>query len=183
MSVLLGKHSNVPSPLVSTEIAYRTWVDDDRGSSIGQGSLDGIVRGEVGLVLWNPAWWPGLRSLSGRGAVTTVRSALAFGATVPVRRHAVRGDETPCSDHLAAPAAVGTTDVGSMLLFLCISCGCSKAHVLSPHIFPAGSMKHVTAWKSAHELMVLKVRLTYGALVVVSFVPNEVVGPEACLGA
>ena len=44
-------------------------------------------------------------------------------------------------------------------------------------------MKHVTAWKSVHELMVLKVRLADGALVVVSFVPDEVFGSEACLGA
>ena len=94
------------SPFVSTEIAYRTWINDDRGSSIGQGSLNGIVRGEVGLVLWDPAWWSGLRSLSNRGAVTTVRPALAFGATVPVRRHAVQGDETPSCDHLAVPAAL-----------------------------------------------------------------------------
>ena len=44
-------------------------------------------------------------------------------------------------------------------------------------------MKHVTAWKSAHELMVLKVRQADGALVVISFVPDEVIGSEACLGA
>ena len=44
-------------------------------------------------------------------------------------------------------------------------------------------MKHVTAWKSAHELMVLKVRHADGALVVISFVPNDVIGSEACLGA
>ena len=177
MSVLLGQHSNLLGPFVSTEIAYRTWVHDDRGSPIGQGCLDGVVRGEVGLILWDPAWWSRLRSLSCRGITTTVGSALTFRAVVAVRRHAVWGDERPCCDNFAAPAAVGTADRRTALLLI------RMARVLSPHVVPAASMKHVTARKSAHELMVLEARHADGALVVISFVPNDVVGSEACLVA
>ena len=70
-----------------------------------------------------------------------------------------------------------------MLLFSFVSCNCSKAHALSLHVLPASCMEHVTAWKSAHELMVLRLCHADGALVVVSFVQDEVFGLEACLVA
>ena len=65
--------------------------------------------------------------------------------------------------------------------FLFIGCLCSKAHTLSLHVLPARCMEHVTAWKSTHKLVMLELCLADGALIVVSFIPDEVVGLGACL--
>ena len=58
------------------------------------------------------------------------------------------------------------------MLFLSIG----WAHTLSLHVLPAGCMEHVTAWRSTHELVMLERCLAYGALVVVSNIPCDIVG-------
>ena len=57
------------------------------------------------------------------------------------------------------------------MLFLSIG----WAHTLSLHVLPASCMEHVTTWKSTHELMMLERRLAYGALVIVSNIPRDIV--------
>ena len=57
----------------------------------------------------------------------------------------------------------------------------SRAHTLSLQFLPARCVEHVTAWESAHEVVMLEVCLADGALIVVSNIPGDIIVLRDCL--